>query len=179
MQQKIHDKTFDLFIPNEDITAAIRVLAQKIHADYQDETPIFIGVLNGVFMFFGDLLKNYPGPCEVAFTQMSSYAGTSSTGIVYTKMELSKDIKHRHIILVEDIVDTGNTIENLYTYFQETQQPKSIKIATLLLKPDVYKKDFTLHYVGIEIPDKFVVGYGLDYDEMGRNLPDLYQLSSK
>ncbi|WP_312322436.1 phosphoribosyltransferase family protein, partial [Soonwooa sp.] len=108
--------------------------------------------------------------------KMSSYVGTESSGIVFKEMELTKDIKDRHIILMEDIVDTGNTIENLFTYFKETQRPKSIKVASLLLKPDVYKKEFKIDYLGKEIPNKFVLGYGLDYDELGRNLKDLYQL---
>jgi len=123
-------------------------------------------------------LKHYPGNCEIAFIQMSSYmGGLTSTGIVYKKMELTKEVEGRHIILMEDIVDTGNTIESLFEYFKNTQRPKSLKVASLLLKPEVFKKDFTIDYVAKEIPNKFVLGYGLDYDELGRNLPDLYQLA--
>lgn len=173
----LHDKTFEIFLNQEEISGCVKSLAERIHLDYKDEIPVFIGVLNGVIMFFSDLLKCYPGNCEIAFLQMSSYAGTESTGIVYQKMELTKDIQDRHIILVEDIVDTGNTVESLFAYFKETQKPKSIKVASFLLKPEVYKKDFTIDYVGREIPNKFVVGYGLDYDELGRNLPQLYQLA--
>jgi Hypoxanthine-guanine phosphoribosyltransferase len=103
--------------------------------------------------------------------------GLTSTGIVYKKMELTKEVEGRHIILMEDIVDTGNTIESLFEYFKNTQRPKSLKVASLLLKPEVFKKDFTIDYVAKEIPNKFVLGYGLDYDELGRNLPDLYQLA--
>ena len=172
----IHDKTFVPYLQDEEIQEIVKATADKIYEDYKDEVPIFIGVLNGVIMFFSDLLKHYPGKCEIAFIQMSSYAGTQSTGIVYQKMELTKDVKDRHIVLVEDIVDTGNTIESLFKYFQETQRPKSVKICSLLLKPEVYQKDFVIDYVGIEIPNKFVVGYGLDYDEQGRNYRDLYQL---
>lgn len=174
---RIHDKDFVPYIKHEELLEIIDQLAKKIHEDYKDETPIFIGVLNGVIMFFSDLMKAYPGQCEVAFLQMSSYLGTESTGIVYKKMDLTKEVKDRHIILVEDIVDTGNTIESLFDYFQNTQRPKSIKVASLLLKPDVYKKEFKIDYVGKEIENKFVLGYGLDYDELGRNLKDLYQLS--
>ena len=174
---KIHDKTFVPYLEDEEIQAIVKETALKIYDDYKDETPIFIGVLNGVIMFFSDLLKHYPGNCEIAFIQMSSYSGgLESTGIVYQKMELTKDIKDRHIIIVEDIVDTGNTVESLFQYFKETQRPKSIKIASFLLKPEVYNKDFKIDYVGKEIPNKFVLGYGLDYDELGRNLKDLYQL---
>ncbi|MBS1548796.1 MAG: hypoxanthine phosphoribosyltransferase [Bacteroidetes bacterium] len=173
---KIHDKYFVPYLKNDEIQAIIKDLALKVYEDYKDETPVFIGVLNGVIMFFADFLRHYPGKCEVAFIQMSSYSGTQSTGIVYKKMELTKEVEGRHIILMEDIVDTGNTLESLYHYFENTQRPKSLKIASLLLKPEVYKKDFKIHYVAKEIPNKFVLGYGLDYDELGRNLPDLYQL---
>lgn len=174
---KVHDKEFVPYITNEELQSDIKALAEKIYEEYKNEVPVFIGVLNGVFMFFADLMKHYPGECEVAFLQVSSYVGTKSTGIVYTKMELTKEIEDRHIILVEDIIDTGNTIESLFEYFKNTKNPKSIKVASLLLKPEVYKKDFKIDYVGREIPNKFVLGYGLDYDELGRNLPDLYQLA--
>ncbi|MEC5395521.1 phosphoribosyltransferase [Bergeyella sp. RCAD1439] len=173
----VHDKTFVPYLKNEELQQIVKDLALKVYEDYKDETPVFIGVLNGVIMFFSDFLKHYPGPCEIAFIQMSSYAGTQSTGIVYKKMDLTKEVEGRPIILMEDIVDTGNTIESLYNYFESTQRPKSLRVATLLLKPEVYKKDFKIHYVAKEIPNKFVLGYGLDYDELGRNLPDLYQLS--
>lgn len=172
----VHDKTFVPYLKDAEIQEIVKTTALKIYEDYKDETPIFIGVLNGVIMFFSDLLKHYPGKCEIAFIQMSSYAGTQSTGIVYQKMELTKDVKDRHIILVEDIVDTGNTVESLFQYFTETQRPKSVRLASFLLKPEVYKKNFKLDYIGKEIPNKFVLGYGLDYDEIGRNYRDLYQL---
>lgn len=174
---KVHDKQFVPYLSDAEIQDIVKATALKIYEDYRTEVPIFVGVLNGVVMFFSDLLKHYPGECEIAFIQMSSYVGTESTGIVYQKMELTKDIRDRHIILVEDIVDTGNTVESLFRYFQETQRPKSVKLATFLLKPEVYKKDFKLDYVGKEIPNKFVLGYGLDYDELGRNYRDLYQLA--
>ncbi|AQY23116.1 hypoxanthine phosphoribosyltransferase [Riemerella anatipestifer] len=174
---KIHDKTFVPYLKNEEIQTYIKALALKVYEDYKDETPVFVGVLNGVIMFFSDFLKHYPGKCEVAFIQVSSYhGGVQSTGIVYTKMELTKEVEGRHIILMEDIVDTGNTIESLFEYFKNTHRPKSLRVASLLLKPEVFKKDFTIDYVAKEIPNKFVLGYGLDYDELGRNLPDLYQL---
>lgn len=173
---QIHDKTFVPYLRDAEIQEIIKATALKIYEDYKDETPVFIGVLNGVIMFFSDFLKHYPGKCEIAFIQMSSYVGTQSTGIVYKKMDLTKDVEGRHIILMEDIVDTGNTIESIFEYFKNTQRPKSLKIATLLLKPEVYKKEFKIDYVAKEIPNKFVLGYGLDYDELGRNLPDLYQL---
>ena len=174
---KIHDKEFVPYLKNDEIQQIIKDLAHKVYEDYKDEVPVFIGVLNGVIMFFSDFLKHYPGQCEIAFLQVSSYAGTQSTGIVYKKMDLTKEVEGRHIILMEDIVDAGNTIESLFEYFKNTQRPKSLKVASLLLKPEVFKKDFTIDYVAKEIPNKFVLGYGLDYDELGRNLPDLYQLA--
>ncbi len=174
---KIHDKEFVPYLTHAELQETVKNLAEKIYEEYKDETPVFVGVLNGVFMFFADFMKYYPGKCEVAFLQVSSYSGTSSTGIVYKKMDLTKDVEGRHIILMEDIVDTGNTIESLFEYFKNTQRPKSLKVASLLLKPEVFKKDFTIDYVAKEIPNKFVLGYGLDYDELGRNFPDLYQLA--
>lgn len=173
---KVHDKYFVPYIKDEQLQEIVKRVALDIYEDYKDETPVFIGVLNGVFMFFSDLLKYYPGNCEVAFLQMSSYSGTQSSGVVYKKMDLTKEVRNRHIILVEDIVDTGNTIASLFEYFTHTQRPKSVRVASLLLKPDVYNKDFKIDYVGIEIPNRFVLGYGLDYDELGRNLKDLYQI---
>ncbi|MGP1500276.1 MAG: hypoxanthine phosphoribosyltransferase [Bergeyella cardium] len=175
---QIHDKEFVPYLTNEELQREIKALAERVYEDYKNEVPVFIGVLNGVFMFFSDFMKYYPGECEVAFLQVSSYnGGLQSTGIVYKKMDLTKDVEGRHIILMEDIVDTGNTIESLFEYFKSTQRPKSLKVASLLLKPEVFKKNFTIDYVAKEIPNKFVLGYGLDYDERGRNLPDLYQLA--
>ena len=173
---KIHDKTFVPYLKHDELQEVIKELALKVYEDYKDEVPVFVGVLNGVIMFFSDFLKYYPGECEIAFLQVSSYTGTQSTGIVYKKMDLTKDVEGRHIILMEDIVDTGNTLESLFEYFKNTQRPKSLKVASLLMKPDVFKNRFPIDYVAKEIPNKFVLGYGLDYDELGRNLPDLYQL---
>ena len=173
---KIHDKTFVPYLKHNVLQEVIKELALKVYEDYKDEVPVFVGVLNGVIMFFSDFLKYYPGKCEIAFLQVSSYTGTQSTGIVYKKMDLTKDVEGRHIILMEDIVDTGNTLESLFEYFKNTQRPKSLKVASLLMKPEVFKNRFPIDYVAKEIPNKFVLGYGLDYDELGRNLPDLYQL---
>ena len=173
---KIHDKTFVPYLKHNELQEVIKELALKVYEDYKDEVPVFVGVLNGVIMFFSDFLKYYPGKCEIAFLQVSSYTGTQSTGIVYKKMDLTKDVEGRHIILMEDIVDTGYTLESLFEYFKNTQRPKSLKVASLLMKPEVFKNRFPIDYVAKEIPNKFVLGYGLDYDELGRNLPDLYQL---
>lgn len=172
---KIHDKTFIPYITFEELEHAIKRMANTIHQEYKDETPIFVGVLNGVVMFMSDFLKQYKGKCEIGFLQMKSYEGTQSTGKVKTLMDIPKDITDRHIIIMEDIVDTGNTLEALYDLIK-TKPVKSVKIATLLYKPDAYKKDLDINYIGMSIPDKFVVGYGLDYDDLGRNLPDIYQI---
>ena len=170
---KIHDKTFVPYLKHNELQEVIKELALKVYEDYKDEVPVFVGVLNGVIMFFSDFLKYYPGKCEIAFLQVSSYTGTQSTGIVYKKMDLTKDVEGRHIILMEDIVDTGNTLESLFEYFKNTQRPKSLKVASLLMKPEVFKNRFAIDYVAIEIPNKFVLGYGLDYDEYYRNLPSI------
>ncbi|MEN9486334.1 MAG: hypoxanthine phosphoribosyltransferase, partial [Bacteroidota bacterium] len=129
---KIHDKTFVPYLKHNELQEVIKELALKVYEDYKDEVPVFVGVLNGVIMFFSDFLKYYPGKCEIAFLQVSSYTGTQSTGIVYKKMDLTKDVEGRHIILMEDIVDTGNTLESLFEYFKNTQRPKSLKVASLL-----------------------------------------------
>ena len=172
----LEDKTFVPYLSQQELEDCIYQTAQNIYADYKDKTPIFVGVLNGAFMFLADLLKAYPGNCEVAFLQMKSYEGTASTGVVKTQMDLTKPVKNRDIILVEDIVDTGNTLMALFNYFKTTQAPKSLKVASLFLKPEVYKQTYKIDYIGREIENKFIVGYGLDYNELGRNLPDLYQV---
>ncbi|MCB9202800.1 MAG: hypoxanthine phosphoribosyltransferase [Flavobacteriales bacterium] len=171
----IHDKTFIPLIKNEEIQKAVSKIALTINEQYKNETPIFVGVLSGVFMFFSDFLKNYPGKCEVSFLKLSSYDGTQSTGNVTTELDISTDITNRHVIILEDIVDTGNTLEKLYQLLKN-KPVKSLKVASLFLKPDVFKKDFQIDYVGICIPNKFVVGYGLDYNGLGRNYTNLYQL---
>ena len=173
---KINDKEFIPYLTNDELQQTITDLAERVYEDYKEEVPIFIGVLNGVIMFFSDFLKYYKGNCEIAFMQVSSYEGTESTGIVKKRMELSKNVENRHIVLMEDIVDTGNTLEAILEHFSRELKPKSIRTVSLLFKREVFKKDFQVDYIAKEIPNKFVLGYGLDYDELGRNLPDLYQL---
>lgn len=172
----IQDKTFKPYISHDEIQEYVQSVARTIFEDYKKETPLFIGVLNGVFMFFSDLLKAYPGPCEVAFIQVQSYCGTKSSGQVQSKMKLNKEVKNRHIILVEDIVDTGTTLASLCEYFKSHSPVKSFKITSLFLKPEVYTHSYKIDYVGKEIPNKFILGYGLDYNNLGRNFKDLYQL---
>lgn len=171
----LHDKTFKPFISKEEIGFALAEMVKNIQDDFPDEVPIFVGILNGSFMVVSDLVRLYSGACEVEFLKMSSYQGTASTGIVNELIGLSKDVKGRTVILVEDIVDTGHTVLALKHLFKSLE-PKHLKIATLFFKPEAYQADVKLDYVGIRIPNKFIVGYGLDYDGLGRNLPEVYQV---
>lgn len=173
---QLHDKKFEVFIAAEEIDFAIENMAKQIDADFSDDIPVFIGVLNGSFMVTADLLKKYKGLCEVSFVKMASYDGMATTTEVKQLIGLNQNLEGRSVIIVEDIVDTGNTIEELKAILKE-HKVKHFKIATLFLKPEAYKKDIKLDYVGIRIPNKFIVGYGLDYDGLGRNLKDVYQLS--
>ena len=171
----LHDKTFDLYIHQKDIVQTIAALAERIAADYIGERPLFLSVLNGSFMFTADLLRHYTGECEVSFVKLASYEGTATTGTIKELIGLNENIKGRHVIVLEDIVDTGNTIDALFAALTP-HEPSSIKVATLLYKPEAYEKEHPIDYTAITIPNKFVVGFGLDYDGLGRNLPNIYQL---
>lgn len=173
----IHGKTFIPYIAFEEIEHAIKRIANTIYAEHKNDVPVFIGVLNGVVMFMSDFLKQYPGECEISFLKMASYEGMTSSGEVKLHMDIPMDLTNRHVIILEDIIDTGNTLETLYKILK-TKNTKSIKIATLLYKPDAYKKDLKIDLIALTIPDKFVVGYGLDYNGLGRNLPDIYQIKT-
>jgi hypoxanthine phosphoribosyltransferase len=173
---QLHDKHFVPFISSEEIEFAITNMAKQMDDDFFDDVPVFVGVLNGSFMVLSDLMKKYRGMCEVTFVKMASYEGTESSNEVKQLIGLNQNLEGKTVVIVEDIVDTGNTVEELKTIFKE-QKVKHLKIATLFLKPDVYKKDIKLDYVGIRIPNKFIVGFGLDYDGLGRNLKDIYQLA--
>jgi len=172
----VKDKSFKPYISTEEIQASVEKVATQINHDYKGTAPLFLGVLNGSFMFFSDLLKSIDLECAVSFVKLASYDGVSSTGVVNELIGLSEDISDKDIILVEDIVDTGNTLVKLYDILEE-KNPKSIKIATLLYKPEAYKKSYPIDYVGKEIPNAFVLGYGLDYDGLGRNLSSIYVLN--
>lgn len=173
----LKDKTFRIFIPYEDISAAIDDVAAKINADFEGCTdfPVLLCVLNGSIMFMGELMKRLKFDCQIVSTKLSSYEGTSTTGIVKQAMGLTADITGRRVIVVEDIVDSGNTIVELKEILKEKGAAES-RICTLLLKPEAYKKDVKLDYVAMEIPNDFIVGFGLDYDEYGRNYKDIYVL---
>ena len=172
----LHDKTFEPFISSEEIDFAIANMAKQMDDDFFDETPVFVGILNGSFMVLSDLMKHYRGMCEVSFMKLASYEGTESTNIVKQLIGINENLEGRTVVIVEDIVDTGNTIEELKAIFKE-KKVKHLKIATLFFKPEAYKKDIKIDYIGIRIPNKFIVGFGLDYDGLGRNLADVYQLA--
>ncbi len=172
---QIDDKQFIPLISEQEIEFAIVKLANLIAADFADETPIFIGVLNGSFRVVSDLMKHYKYPCEVSFIKLASYQGLHSTTNVQELIGLNQDLSGRSIVVIEDIVDTGLTLVTLKKLFKE-QNVNHFKIATLFLKSDTYKQDIKIDYVGIRIPNKFIVGYGLDYNGLGRNLPQVYQL---
>ena len=171
----VHDKEFVSFINAEKIAARVTELAAQMNTDYQGKNPLLIGVLNGSFMFVADLMKELNCDCEITFIRLSSYEGMESTGSVRQVLGLQENVFGRHVVLLEDIVDSGLTMANTVAFFEE-RGPKSIEIATLLVKPESLEKNLDMKYVGFEIPNKFVVGYGLDYDGHGRNLKDIYQL---
>ena len=177
---KLHDKTFRTFISYEKISEAIDGVASKINADFKDceDIPVLLCVLNGSIMFMGELMKRLDFNCQIVSTKLTSYSGTATTGKVRQAMGLTADIKGRRVIIVEDIVDSGNTIVELKSIMEEKGAAES-RICTLLLKPEAYKKDIKLDYVAMEIPNDFIVGFGLDYDELGRNLKDIYILDNK
>lgn len=173
----LKDKEFTLSYPSDEIQLDIDVLASKINSDLKDvRVPLFLSILNGSFMFTADLLKRFQYPCEVSFIKLASYEGTSSTGTINELIGLKEDIEGRTVIIIEDIVDTGRTLEKLIVEL-EKKKPAKILIATLLYKPDSYKGNLKINYIGKTIPNDFIVGYGLDYDGLGRNLPDIYTLA--
>ncbi len=174
-QVTIEDKTFGIYIQDHDIQQAIQTIANDMNVLYADKKPIFISVLNGAFMFTSDLLKKIEVPCELSFIKLSSYSGTTSTGTVKEIVGLQEEIAGRDVIVIEDIIDTGITMQKIISEL-ELKNPSSIRIATLLLKPDSVKVPIKPDFVCFSIPDKFVVGYGLDLNGIGRNLPDIYQL---
>lgn len=173
---EVGDKKFELFIENDNISKRTRMIGIQLNVDYEGRCPIFIGVLNGSFLFMADLLKEIEIPCEVSFIKVSSYKGTESSGTLKETLGLPEDLHNRDVILIEDIVDTGFTLrsilENVYL-----QQPASVRVCSLLYKPAAILAPIKeLEYVGFEIPNEFVVGYGLDYNSLGRNLKDIYRV---
>ncbi|MEM5565342.1 adenylate kinase [Psychroserpens sp. AS72] len=174
---KLHDLYFKPFISEQEVDATVQRLVDEIANDLQDEIPVFVGILNGSFMFVSDFVKKYPKPCEVTFIKLASYEGLKSTEDIQRLIGLTQDVSGRKVVILEDIIDSGNTLEEVHRIFKN-ENVDELKIATLFYKPEAYKKDYKLHYVGIEIPNKFIVGYGLDYDGLGRDLPAIYQLKT-
>lgn len=171
---KLHDRKFKIMIPAEKIDEAVSAVAQRINEDYGDkETPLFVGVLNGSFMFMSDLIKKIEFNNELSFVKLASYEGTCSSGCVKSLIGLNGSIEGRHVIVVEDIVDTGESIEHMVREL-EAMHPASIRVCTLFFKPGSYSKHIPIDYRALEIGNEFIVGYGLDYDQLGRNLKDVY-----
>lgn len=172
----LKDKTFSINIPSETIQRRIGELANQMNRDYQDKVPVFVCVLSGAFLFTADLIKRITIDCEISFIRVSSYSGTQSTGIVKSVVGISMDLKDRHVVILEDIVDTGDTAVYLYDEMKK-HAPADIRFASLLLKPKALRHTVKVDYLGFEVPNDFLVGYGLDYDGLGRNLTDIYKLS--
>jgi hypoxanthine phosphoribosyltransferase len=174
---QLHDLSFVPFITSAEIKEAVKQVAKKINTDYKNKTPLFLGVLNGAYQFTAALTQEITGDCEVEFTKLKSYEGTTSTGKIQNLIGVD-NLKGRDVIVVEDIVDTGNTVSEIISIL-EKEEVASYKIATLCYKPEAYKKSHKIDYVGLDIPNKFIVGFGLDYDGLGRNLPEIYQLKQE
>lgn len=173
---RVHDKQFEPYLTAEEIALRIKMVAQQINQDYAGKKPLFIAILNGSFMFASDLFKEITIDAEICFIKLASYKGTKSTGHVITAIGLDMDIIGREIIIVEDIVDTGKTLSEFLPQIHH-QQPASVKIVALLQKPDAMVYPVKIDYLGFTIPNKFVVGYGLDYDGLGRNIREIYRLA--
>lgn len=177
MEQKItlHDKSFVPYLSEKELLEGVKKVADQINKDYEGKKPLFLSVLNGSFMFTSDLMKMIQLECEISFVKLSSYSKTESTGNVRELIGLNQDIEGRDILIVEDIIDTGNSMASILPDLI-AKKPKSIELVTLLHKPDALEKELDIKYIAFNIPNKFVVGYGLDYDQLGRNYPDIYQL---
>ena len=176
MKQRVtlNDKTFEVMIPAEEIDKAVTKVAERINADYASaqKPPIFVGVLNGSYLFLADLVRKTNFNNEVTFVKVSSYQGTQSTGTITQKLGIDFDIEGRDIILVEDIVETGHSINHLLNYIHSFK-PHSVEVCTLFFKPEKYLYQLPIKYCAMEIGNEFIVGYGLDYDQLGRNLKDI------
>ena len=172
---QVKDREFEVFLKEEEIQKEIKRVAAEINRDYAGKEPLFLCVLNGSFMFAADLLKDVNIPCNVSFVKVSSYQGTDTTGKVKELMGLQEDVEGRHIIIVEDIVDTGYTMRDVLDSLAE-KKAASVQVCALLCKPDKLKVDINLKYLAMNIPNGFIVGYGLDYDGFGRNSRDIYKI---
>jgi hypoxanthine phosphoribosyltransferase len=172
---RVHDKLFDPYLTQEEIQTRVSFLAEQLNNDYKDKQPLFIAILNGSFIFASDLFKKLHIDAEICFIKLASYKGSKSTGHVVTAIGLDNDIFGRNVVIIEDIVDTGKTLTEFLPQLKH-QQPASLKIVALLHKEEATKFHVPIDYLGFTIPDKFVVGYGLDYNGLGRNIPEIYKL---
>ncbi|OQP47238.1 hypoxanthine phosphoribosyltransferase [Niastella yeongjuensis] len=172
---RVHDKQFEPYINASTIAGRIKEIAGELNKEYSDKKPLFIAILNGSFMFASDLFKELAIDAEICFIKLASYKGTKSTGHVLTAIGLDMDLFGRDVVIVEDIVDTGKTLSEFLPQLHH-QQPASLKIVALLHKPEATVFPITIDYLGFSIPNKFVVGYGLDYDGLGRNIPEIFKL---
>lgn len=175
MNKQILDKSFKPYLTAQVLASAIERIANQINQDYKDKNPLFIAILNGSFIFAADLFKKITIPAEISFIKLASYKGTKSTGNVITAIGLETDLYNRHVIVLEDIIDTGKTLSAFLPQL-EHQQPQSLKVCSLLHKKEATQYPITIDYLGFEIPDLFVVGYGLDYNGFGRNLEEIMQI---
>ncbi|MBP5776655.1 MAG: hypoxanthine phosphoribosyltransferase [Prevotella sp.] len=172
---KIKDKVFRPSIPESEIKARVKALAKQISKDMEGKTPLFLGVLNGSFIFAADLMREMTIPCEISFVKLASYQGTTSTGKVKEVIGINENLSGRTVVIVEDIVESGQTMKQMIESLG-TRNPESVHICTLFFKPEKLKEDLKIDYVAFRIPDDFILGYGLDYDGMGRELKDVYTI---
>jgi hypoxanthine phosphoribosyltransferase len=175
---KVHDKPFEIYLSEAVIQQRIRELAEQLNKDYAGKKPLFIAILNGSFMFASDLFKHITIDAEICFIKLASYKGMKSSGNVVTAIGLDDDLHGKHVVIIEDIIDTGKTLHNFLPKLVH-QQPASLKIVALLHKPEATQFELAIDYTGFSIPNKFVVGYGLDFDGLGRNLKEIYQLAGE
>lgn len=173
---KVYDKKFSPYISNQEIEERIKAMADKISVDLKDKNPLFLGILNGSFMFAGELFKNLDIDCGISFLKLASYEGTSSSGKIKRLIGLNEDIKDRTVVILEDIIDTGITIDHIVKQLKG-YEPSEILIATLLVKPEAYNDMYKIDYYCFDIPNDFIVGFGLDYNGFGRNLKHIYKIS--
>ncbi|WP_337468642.1 hypoxanthine phosphoribosyltransferase [Hallella sp.] len=172
---KVKDKTFRTFIPEAEIQQRVKAVADKLNEDLKDKNPLFLAVLNGSFVFAADLMRMITIPCEISFVKLASYQGTVSSGKIKEVIGINEDLKGRTVVIVEDIVDTGFTMKRMLEQLG-TRDPESLHICTLLVKPGKLQVPLNIEYAAMEIPNDFIVGYGLDYDQQGRNLRDIYTI---
>ena len=175
---QVWDKQFEPFIGGEAIDEAVQKIADGINRDYKDKNPLLLALLNGAFIFAADLMRKITVPCEISFVKYASYAGVKSTNAVKELIGLGEEIRGRHVIVVEDIVDTGITMEHLLEDISK-KKPADVRIACFCFKPEAFRKSFPIDYLGMSIPNDFIVGYGLDYNGHGRNLPEIYKIVTR